>query len=64
MLDDIIVIADVCSYHYYYHVSIFFFQFPLVPVKQDKKYNVKAYDRVVFDREERCFGLYIALCAR
>ena len=42
----------------------FFFQFPLVPVKQDKKYNVKAYDRVFFDREERCFGLYIALCAR
>ena len=50
----IIVIADVCSYHYYYyHVSIFF-QYPLIPVKQDKKYNVKAYGRVVFDRVEGC----------
>ena len=32
----------------------YFFQFPLIPVKQDKKYNVKAYGRAVFDRVEGC----------
>ena len=42
---------------------LYFLQFPLIPVKRDKKYYGKDYGRVVFDRVKGCLVLYIALCA-